>query len=99
MSPNDIPIGRDAAINRKDLARIWHCDERDVRAFVALLRTQGGAEPFFIVSSSSGCPGYWRSNVPAEIRAYIRETTNRGRNTFAPLKEARRVLARLEGGA
>lgn len=98
MNRNDIPYGRQFAISRKALARIWNCDERAVRRFVALLRRVPGDDETVILSSSSTFPaGYWRSSDPQEISAFIAEMTNRARNTFGALRDARRVLKNIQG--
>ena len=90
---NDIPLGRQNAISRKALAKMWKCSERDVRRFVANLRRVPGGDGCAILSTSSTSPvGYWRSDNPAEIQAFILETENRARHTFLSLRDARRVL-------
>ena len=86
----DIPFGRSQAITKADLARLWHCDEREARAQVARLRLETSTDA--ILSTSHQPPGYWRSSDPDEIAAFIRETESRARNTFMSLKGARYVL-------
>ena len=92
---NDIPVGRDFAITRAELARKWGVSDRKARDMIARLRSADNGDNLVIVSHSSG-KGYYRTNNPAEIEHFVREMTKRARNTFAPLKKARRVLR--EGG-
>ena len=93
---NDIPVGRDFAISRAALARKWGVSDRKARHMIAQLRADDNGDDLVIVSHSSGS-GYFRTNNPAEIEHFVREMTKRARNTFAPLKKARRVLK--EGGS
>lgn len=93
---SDIPYGRKNAISRKALSQIWNCNERDVRRYVAVLRRVPGCDGCAILSTSSTAPeGYWRSDDPAEIQAFIAETEHRARNTFLSLRDARRVLKNI----
>lgn len=95
----DIPFGRKNAISRKELSKIWHCDDRTARALIAELRKSPGGDGCAILSTSAADPkGYWRSANPVEIRAFVTETTNRARNTFLALRDARRVLRSMENG-
>lgn len=72
--------------------------ERDVRRTVARLRAESGEDGYAILSTSRRPSGYWRSNDPEEIRGFIRETEARARNTFLAIRDAKRVLRRLEAG-
>lgn len=96
----DVPFGRKNAISRKELSRIWNCDDRTARAIIANLRQVPGDDGCAILSTSATEPvGYWRSDNPAEIRAFIAETEHRARNTFLSLRDALRVLKSMEGAA
>ena len=84
---SDIPYGRENAISRKALRKLW------AREIIAFLRRFPGGDGCAILSTSSSSPeGYWRSDDPEEILCFIRETENRARNTFLSLRDARRVL-------
>lgn len=89
----DIPIGRKNAISRKQLGGIWKMRDRSVREAIANLRATAGDDGYAILSTSHTPSGYWRSNDPEEIRAFIRETEARGRSTFLALRDAKRVLS------
>ena len=92
----DIPIGRSCAVQRSELAKRWHCTEREVRGQIARFRKVPSGDGFAILSSSSAPAGYWRSNDPHEINAFIGEMQRRARHTILALEEARTVLG---GGA
>lgn len=91
---NDIPIGRCNAISREELARIWGMSDRATRHTIAELRALPGDDGYAILSTATKPSGYWRSDDPAEIAAFIRETEARARNTFLALRDARRLLQR-----
>lgn len=90
---NDIPVGKENAITRAELAHKWGVDDRTVRLRIASLRSQDEGDDFIIVSHSrGGVNGYWRTSDPDEIRHFFNETKKRAINTFKPLKKMRRVL-------
>ena len=91
-SREHIPIGRENAITRAELARIWKMDDRSVRETVAKMRITPTDDPLAILSSSTNPPGYWRSDVRAELERYIKEGQARAKNTIAALGDAKRVL-------
>ena len=91
----DIPVGRERAISRNALARLWRTDERGVRQIIAGFRAEAGDDGYAILSTAGTPSGYWRSNKPDEIDAFIRETYHRAQNTFLAVKDARRVLKSL----
>ena len=94
----DIPIGRNQAISRAALARLWRCSDREARRLIAELRAVPGDDGFAILSTSKSPSGYWRSNDPHEITGFIRETEARARNTFLALRDAKRLLQQMDTG-
>ena len=82
---NDIPIGKENAITRAELARLWGVSDRKARLIIAELRAEDNGDGFVIVAFSSG-KGYFRTNDVREIRRFHREMSKRARRTFAPLK-------------
>ena len=92
----DIPFGAKNALSRRDLARLWGCSDREARRQIAEFRAAPGEDGSAILSSSSAPSGYWRSDDPAEIRRFVRETEARAKSTFGALKAARHALRRLE---
>lgn len=87
----DIPIGRNNAITRRGLMKLWNCKDRTVRRNVAQLRASGEHSEYAILSTSHG-DGYWRSNDRAEIQQFILETNARAIHTFKALEGAKMVL-------
>ena len=87
-----IPIGKENAITRAELARLWDMDDRTVRETVARMRINQTDDPYAILSSSCNPPGYWRSDIRAELERYVKEGQARAKNTIAALGDARRVL-------
>lgn len=92
----DIPIGKENAITRRELALKWGVSDRLARHIIAKMRAEDNGDNFVIVAFSSR-KGYYRTNDPKEIRRFEREMSKRARNTFARLKKARRVLKVVEG--
>ena len=97
MNRTDIPFGRENAIVRADLARLWNVSERDVRRVIARMRKEHADDA--ILSSTRRPAGFWRSREPEEIGEFIREMEARGRSTFQVLEGARRVLQIAEAQA
>ena len=89
-----IPYGSENAIKRDALARIWKCNDRTMRIWIADMRAVDYGDSYIIASSHSG--GYYLTNLPYEIERFIRETHARGRHTLLPLKKAHRVLDRVQ---
>lgn len=92
----DVPIGKENAISRYELCKLWgDISERTVRSFIASLREMDNGDDYVIVSLSH-CRGYYRTSDPEEIKAYRKETMNRAKNTFIPLKKVNRILSAHE---
>ena len=87
-----IPIGKENAITRAELAQIWKMDDRTVRETIAKMRITPTDDPYAILSSSHNPPGYWRSDVRAELEEHIKEGCAQAKNTIAALGDAKRVL-------
>lgn len=89
---NSIPIGRENAISRASLAKMWNMSQDSVRHMIAILRADDNGDDFIIYSSSNpNHPGYYRTDDPVERRNFMRETKFRAINTFKPLKKAQRI--------
>lgn len=69
----DIPIGRERAVTRSELARRWGKSERTVREIVQRLRNEPGLP---ILSDAKGM-GYYRTNDPVELADHLRRETAR----------------------
>ena len=92
---DDIPIGKQHAISREELQKLWGLSERGVRAVIAELRQEDNGDEYVVVSSSGG-KGYYRTKNINEIAEFKKETMNRARHTFAPLKKVNRILSEHE---
>ncbi len=89
----DIPFGRDNAISREKLRKLWNCNDREARLIIANLRRLPCEDGCAILSSSSPSQsGFWRSDDPNEIAAFVAESESRAKNIFLAVREARRVL-------
>lgn len=87
-----IPVGRENAITRAELARLWNTSPDRVRHIIAALRAEDQGDDYIIYSSSSPeNPGYYKTDEPSERRAFMAETKRRAINTFKPLKKAQRI--------
>lgn len=87
-----IPVGRENAITRAELAALWGMSDRDVRETIATMRIIDTDDPYAILSSSHAPAGYWRSDGRAELERYVREQRARARNVLKNTADARRVL-------
>lgn len=90
----DIPIGRDKAISRKNLAAFWGVSDRKARQIVSALRTIDDGTDYVIVSNSR-FSGYFRTNDPAEIDHFRNEMVKRIRSTRKAIEVAERVSKRI----
>ena len=89
----DIPYGQGNRISKAALRRLWRCDDRTVRATIATLRRLPCDDGTVILSCSSPSKsGFWRSDDPAEIAAFVAESEARAKNIFTAVREARRML-------
>lgn len=87
-----IPIGKENAISKERLQTLWgFTNERAVRKTIAELRKLDNGDNFIIVSTS-GCKGFYRTDDPEDILRYKKETLNRAKHTFAPLGKVNRIL-------
>jgi len=94
-SRNHIPVGRQNAISRQDLARLWQVSDRKMRDIVADMRSKPDIDGTAILSTSHSPSGYWRSRDLEEIKAFIHETEARAKSTFVALRGAREIVKRI----
>ena len=87
-----IPVGRENAITRAELAALWGMSDREVRETIATMRVRETDDPCAILSSSHAPAGYWRSDGRDELERYVREQQARARNVLKNTQDARRVL-------
>lgn len=77
----DIPIGRERAVTRSELARKWGKSERRVREIIQQLRSEPGMP---ILSDAKGL-GYYRTYDPYELADYLRREVTRAARILRPL--------------
>lgn len=91
-----IPIGKRNAVTKERLAEMWGCSsERAARRIIANLRALDNGDNYVILSSSHN-KGFYRTDNVDEILAFKKETTNRARHTFRPLRKANRILKDMD---
>lgn len=89
---DSIPVGKENAISKERLQELWgFTNERAVRKTIAELRKLDNGDNFIIVSTS-GCKGFYKTDDPEDILRYKKETLNRAKHTFAPLGKVNRIL-------
>lgn len=89
---DSIPVGRENAITRAELADKWGMSQDQVRHTIADLRARDNGDNFIIFSSSDKRNrGYYKTDNAMERRAFVNETRSRAINTFKPLKKAQRI--------
>lgn len=93
-----IPIGRENAITRRDLAAQMGLSDRAARDTVAKLRKMETDDPYVICSSSTSPPGYWRTDDQREIDRYKAECRNRAESALELLEDAKRFERLKENG-
>lgn len=88
---DDIPVGKENAVDYPTLCATWSADKRTVRAFLHELSRYDNGDDYILIRSSR-CNGFYKTDDEEEIKAYKRECLNRGRNVFAPVRKINRVL-------
>ena len=89
---NDIPVGREKAVEYDYLCVLWGCNRRQARKILHDLSLYDNGDDYILIRSG-GCKGFYKTDDEDEIRAYKRECLNKGRSVFAPVKKINRVLA------
>lgn len=92
---NDIPIGKEFAIPYAGLCLLWGVGKRKVRAILHDLSLYDNGDNYILIRSAKNGGGFYKTNDPAELKAYRKECLNKGRSNFAPIKKINRVLNSL----
>lgn len=87
----DIPIGKENALEYGELCYIWRCDQRKARAILHELSLYDNGDNYILIRSGK-CKGFYKTDDESEIQAFKRECLNKGRSVFAPVKKINRVL-------
>lgn len=91
-----IPVGRENAISRDQLARLTGLSDREVRRQIAELRAEDTDDDLVIASSSRRGRGYFLTDQPDEIKAFIAEMLKRIRMVYRAVRIAKKKLHRIE---
>lgn len=88
-----IPVGKDKAVSRAQLCRMWDMGDRAVRLTIAEIRDSAKVMNLehFIVSDSQG-KGYWRSKDRMEIQAFNEQMMSRVKSIAATVQCAKAYL-------
>ena len=89
---NDIPIGKDNAVNYEYLSRLWNKSYRSIRRILHQLSKLDIGDDYILIRSSKEKGGFYKSNDLSEILSYKKECLNMGRSTLAPLKKINRII-------
>lgn len=87
-----IPVGKQNAIDYTALCCMWNCTERKARSILHELSHYDNGDAFILIRSSKN-KGFYRTDDKEEIEQYRNECLNKGRSIFAPVKKCNRVLA------
>ena len=88
---NDIPIGKENAINYSELIERWRLTERQVRRILHELSSFDNGDDYVLIRSASG-KGFYRTDDLLTIKSYKKECLNKGKSLFAPVKKINRIL-------
>lgn len=87
----NIPVGRENAISREDLARKMGVGDRTMREKISEARRAG----LLIMNRQDG-RGYYRSNNVSELKDQLTQTHNRALTLLAQEKFLRRRIEEIE---
>ena len=88
-----IKYGKGQAVTQKELAERWGVSDRAVRRIIAALRQNRIGDGVLI----AGLQGYWMTENPVEIRAWVKYTKRKTRALQRITEGAEAVLRGLEG--
>lgn len=87
----EIPTGKENAVDYIMLCDLWNKKERQVREILHELSLLDNGDDFVLIRSSKS-KGFYKTDDKAEIEAYRKECLNKGRSVFAPVKKCNRIL-------
>lgn len=90
---SEIPIGKENAIEYKELCEMWKCSERTARAILHQLSRYDNGDDYVLIRSGK-TKGFYKTDDIAEIEAFRRECLAKGRSIFAPVKKCDRILSK-----
>lgn len=88
---NDIPIGRENALQYDELESLWNACNRQVRNILHDLSIYDNGDDYVLIRSSSG-RGFYKTDDVKTLEAFKKECLNKGKSIFAPIKKINRIL-------
>lgn len=89
---NDIPVGKENAVTYDTLCARWGKGRRRVREILHELSLFDNGDKYILIRSSKNGGGFYKTDDPAELKAYRKECLIKGRSHFAPVKKIDRIL-------
>lgn len=89
---NDIPVGKENAVTYDTLCARWGKGRRRVREILHELSLFDNGDKYILIRSSKSGGGFYKTDDPAELKAYRKECLITGRSHFAPVKKIDRIL-------
>lgn len=87
----EIPEGKENAVDYSRLCKMWNKKERAVREILHELSLYDNGDDFVLIRSGKS-KGFYKTDDKDEIAAFRRECLCKGRSIFAPVKKCNRIL-------
>jgi hypothetical protein len=87
----EIPEGRENAVDYPRLCAMWDKNEREARRILHELSLYDNGDDFVLIRSGKS-KGFYKTDDKDEIAAYRRECLSKGKSIFAPVKKCNRIL-------
>lgn len=87
---NDIPIGKENAIEYTELCEKWGKNRRTVRDILEMLSATDNGDRYILIRSSH-IKGFYKTDNLEEIELYRKEMVNRANNVYKSIKKINRV--------
>lgn len=92
---NDIPVGRENAIDYTGLMVKWNTSERKTRLILHELSLYDNGDNYVLIRSSKN-RGFFKTDNPRILQSFRHECLNKGKSIFAPVRKINRVLRNQE---
>lgn len=89
---DEIPVGKENAVDYDELSQRWNKSEREVRRILHFLSLLDNGDDFILIRSAKN-KGFFKTTDKDEIEAYKKECLQKGRSVFAPIKKINRVMS------
>jgi hypothetical protein len=87
----EIPEGKENAVDYPRLCEMWDKNEREARRILHELSLYDNGDDFVLIRSGRS-KGFYKTDDLDEIEAYRKECLSKGRSIFAPVKKCNRIL-------